>query len=574
MRLDKKTSDYKTLVDVIIDKKNSKRGITFVENIKNDLYITYKDLYNKALKILFTLQKKGIREGNELIFQVKSNIDFVPIFWACLLGKVIPVPVTMADNDRYRLKLLLIWDKLNKPYMIISSKRNFEDLGKFALDNDMKSKFETIRENTLIVDEIGKENKDGEILYPDEHDIAFIQFSSGSTSDPKGVTLTHKNLLTNTRAVAKGYTVSGEEESMLSWMPLTHDLGIIGYHLTPVVADWNHILIPSKFFIRHPSIWLKKISEYRITNTCSPNFAYKHVLKFFKDEEYEGIDLSCLNIISNGAEPISSEVCDKFLMKFEPYKLKKTAMFPGYGLAEASVIVTFSNLYKEVVEVNIQRDHINIGEKIKEVSNKEDGKVATFVEVGTTIEDCFLRIVDDNEEVVGDRVVGNIQISGDNVMKGYYNNKEATERAITDDGWVRTGDLGFLRDGNLVITGRKKDVIFVNGNSYYAHDIEFVCNELEEFRSKKIAVCGVYNPTLQTEEIICFVVFRANLEKLKPLVNTLKKHVIKKVGVGISHIIPVKQIPVTTSRKVQRYKLKERYLKGEFNSIIQQLAKY
>jgi len=352
---------------------------------------------------------------------------------------------------------------------------------------------------------------------------------------------------------------------------LTHDMGLIALHLVPVVGDFDNYLMPPGLFVRNPVLWLKKITQYKPKYTSSPNFGFKHVMKFFRPEENPDTDLSSLVVIFNGAEPISAEVCNRFNEMMKPFGLKESAIYASYGLAEASVGVTLPEPNRKFVEVYIDRESIGVGSSIREKGKNEPNTVC-FVEVGSCIDSCFVRMVDQNGVEMRDRVIGRIQIRGGNVTSGYYNDIEATKRAIGEDGWLDTGDLGFLRDGNLVITGRAKDIIFVNGNTYYAHDIEFVCEELEDFKSGKVAACGVYNPQLQMEEIICFVQFRASLEEFVPLANALTVHVIKRIGVGVSHVIPIRQIPVTTSGKTQRYKLKEAYLKNEFTSVIGQLS--
>jgi acyl-CoA synthetase (AMP-forming)/AMP-acid ligase II len=195
------------------------------------------------------------------------------------------------------------------------------------------------------------------------------------------------------------------------------------------------------------------------------------------------------------------------------------------------------------------------------------------VEVGSPVEGCSVKITDNNGEEVSDRIIGHILIKGDNVTSGYYNNREATKEAINADGWLDTGDLGFLRDGRLVITGRVKDTIFANGHTYFAHDIENAAEALEGYKINRVAAVGVYNHQIQSDEIICFVLFKKNDPKeFLSLALAIKKWVVRKVGVGISLVIPVKQIPITSSGKIQRYKLKEAYLKGEFDSILKEIA--
>ncbi|MBN2532034.1 MAG: AMP-binding protein [Spirochaetales bacterium] len=566
---EKKISEYKNLVEVLCDKSHSEKKIVFIES-DGDIHITYKQMLDKARKVLGGLQAAGLQKNHELILLLPNNFDFILVFWACLLGGIIPVPITFPEYEKNIYKIVNIWKTLNDPSLIIAG-NNLPRI----LDYTEKAGFNQlsmqIADKSLKVEHINDYTQDGIIQIPKESDIAFIQFSSGSTSTPKGVILTHRNLLTNTRAILNTSGTIKTRGCYLGWMPLTHDMGLIGFHLVPVVGDCNNYLMPPFLFVRNPMFWLKKIAEYKPKYASSPNFGYKHIMKFFKPEKCADIDLSFIQLFYNGAEPISADVCRTFIENLKPFGLPQTAMYPVYGLAEATVAVAFPDPGTEYVEVYIDRNFLNIGDKIREIESTDDDAVC-LVETGKPICDCFVRICDENGNEAGERIIGNIEIKGNNVTSGYYNNPEATANAINTDGWLKTGDIGFLRDGYLTIIGRKKDIIFVNGNTYHAYDIEVICNELEIINKKGIAVCGVYNPVLQTEEIICFLRFRGDLSLFSQIALTIAKHIIKRIGVGVSHIIPVTQFPVTTSGKLQRYKLKEAYLNGEFNSFINEFS--
>lgn len=566
-----KIDQFGNLVEVICEKVNSQKSITFIEST-GDTHLLYKDVFNKALRILGGFQSLGIKPGNELVFQLKSNLNFVTAFWACLLGGFIPVPIAVPENSKNIHKIMNIWKVLKNPFLI-TNKSEFLSLRNKIEKEGLGSEIAALEGKTIFYENIENNADNGIINTPKENDIAFIQFSSGSTSTPKGVKLTHKNLVTNLRAIINGVKLKDTYGGFLSWMSLTHDMGLIGLHLVPVMADVDNYIMPPELFIRNPLIWLKKITEYKPMYTASPNFGYKHVMKVFKPEKNTDIDLSSLVVIFNGAEPISAEVCNNFIEVMKPFGLKESAIYTVYGLAEATVAVAFPEPYKRFNEVYMDRNSMEIGCKIRE-TDKSDPDSVCLVEVGSSIDDCFIRIVDQNGVEVQDRVIGRIQIRGENVTDGYYNNIEATKNMFDKDGWFDTGDLGFLRDGRLVITGRAKDIIFVNGNTYYAHDIEFICEEIEEFKVNKVAACGIYNAELQTEEIVCFVQYSGSIKEFVPLAQALAKHIVKRIGVGVAHVIPIRQIPVTTSGKTQRYKLKEAYLSGEYSSIINELSMF
>ena len=562
---------FKSLVDAIRYYGTfTTNGITFIYGEKNGLFISYATLYNKALSILYSLQERGLKPGDELVFQLSDNYDFVAVFWACLFGKIIPVPLSIGNNDDTKLKLFTIWKFLNNPYLIVSH----DILGKygyFSNNNNLDNIFIQLKKKIVFIEDIDKENNKGKIAPAIGSDIAFIQFSSGSTGEPKGVVLTHKNLLTNIMAMRKAINPPDKGDIALSWMPLTHDMGLIGFHLGPLCNGWNQYLLPTSLFIRTPSLWLRKISEHKITLTSSPNFGYKHVLGHYKEKKYKHLDLSSVRVIVNGAEPISIKLCHTFLNKLAPFGLKENVITPAYGLAEASLAVTFTDPQENITPVKIDRTRLGVGDKIIESLDIENS--AYFINVGAPVENCYLRIIEDNNAALADGFVGHIQIRGDNVTYGYYNNEKATSDAVTADGWFNTGDLGFLKNNRLVVTGRAKDILFVNGQNYYPHDLERIALEIEGIELGKIAIAGHFDEKLQKDKVLVFIFFRENTEKFIPLALKCKKHFSKQVGINIDEIIPVNKIPKTTSGKLQRYKLVEEYKKGTFEVISNKIEK-
>ncbi len=561
-------NSFKSLVEVMLTKQDEeKRGIVFINGSQEEEFLAYAELYHRALNILYDLQNLGLEPGDELIFQISDHRSFLLVFWACLMGKIIPVPVSVGTNDEHRLKLMNILKTCRNPYLIITRK-NRERLEFFMTEKNLANIFQGMNRGTILLEDLNGTGR-GEVLYPHESDIAYIQFSSGSTGEAKGVMLTHKNLLTNISAILKGGEICADEQT-LGWMPLTHDMGLIGFHLAPFVLNMGQFLMMPELFVRNPLLWLNKISEHNIDITSSPNFGYRLLLKAFKPESSENIDLSSLRLIFNGAEPISAELCHEFLDKMAPLGLKKNCMFPVYGLAEASLGVTFPRPGTPITVVGLNRDRLKPGETVEEKSDGVD-RVA-FVEVGTAVADCEIRMVDDEDNELEQGMIGNIQIRGPNVTSGYYNNIAATARTITGDGWLRTGDLGFFRRRQLVITGRAKDIIFCSGKNYYAHDIERVAEDLDGIEEGRIVFCGVYRPELRSDEVICFVLFRRKMEDFVELALTLKQHILRKVGVEVQKFIPVKKIFKTTSGKLQRYKLRESYLQGEYDQSLREVA--
>ncbi|MEQ9404350.1 MAG: amino acid adenylation domain-containing protein, partial [Cyclobacteriaceae bacterium] len=549
---------------------NETKGITFIHDATNEDFLSYSDLYLSALRTLSLLRDKGLKSGDELVIQVQENKNFVTLFWACILGSIVPVPISTIQNDTIIQKLIGIWKLLNNPWLIASAE-SVDQIAKFSrisyqnkIGDDIAKSL--IRESELsTVDKMKVAKKFSEA---NEDDIAFIQFSSGSTGNPKGVMISHRNLISNMEAIGQASSYK-ETDTMLSWMPLTHDMGLIGFHLNPLLCGMNHCLMQSSLFLRKPNLWLEKAEVHRASILCSPNFGYSYFLKHFKPDSKRKLDLSQIRIIYNGAEPISRTICDQFTSLLSEYRLSSNAICPVYGLAEATLAVTISEPDNEVVSLEVESHNTKI-HSIEKKKKKVKGNFSV-VNVGTPVDKCSIRIVDDLNEVLEDGGIGYVQIKGVNVTSGYYNNEEETAKIVNEEGWLNTGDLGFINSNNLFITGRSKDVIFVNGQNYYPHDIEQIAEEVEDIELNKIAVSAYFSVELERQEIIAFVVHRGLIKPFASIARTLRKLVNVKFGISIDRVIPIKRMPKTTSGKLQRFKLVEMYEEGAFANQIHEL---
>lgn len=541
-------------------RENHVHGVTLITGDRQERFYSYKQIFNNALMYLHTLQAHGIRAGDELVFQLNDDESehFIFLFWACILGGIIAVPVSVGSNAEHKNKFFKIWDTLHNPYLA-TSPSVLERLRSHVADNRQRlHDMDVIADKTVYLETLECSlPAHGTIHQGSSRSIAFIQFSSGSTGNPKGVIVTHENVYSNTRAINNRFGTR-DDDSFLSWMPLTHDMGLIAFHITPLIKGVNQYIMPTSVFIRRPTLWFKKINDHNITITSSPNFGYKYFLKMFKPEIAADWELSRLRIIVNGAEPISSELCNEFLDKMAPYGLQRTSIRPAYGLAEATVAVSLTDGDTEFAPIHLDRSLLNIGQEIA-ISERSAEHTLTFVEVGHAVDDCAIRICDDHDRILPDKIIGHIQIQGKNVTAGYYNNRETTVDMFTADQWVRTGDLGFFIDGRLVMTGRYKDMIIVNGQNIYPHDIERIAEEVEGVELGKIAACGVYNKERGEDDIVIFVVSKKNDVHFASLSESLEDHLFQRGGWKIAKIIPIRQMPKTTSGKVQRYKLAQNY---------------
>ena len=559
-------TEFDVLQDILAVRRSSTHAIDYIEGEHNERRLPLSKLWDRALGLLHHFQVAGATPGSELLLLVENNQQFIDAFWACILGGIVVVPVAPGVNDEHREKFFRILHQLTDPFLCTDSKV-FSRYEQFALDRNIGGEIEKLKLRSVRLDRIDDISRPGVPHTSTPDDIAFIQYSSGSTSEPKGVTLTHRNLLTNIRAIARGIDLTANDIG-LSWMPLTHDMGLIGFHLTLVAADVTHGLMPTTLFVRRPQLWLAKAAEKRATLLCSPNFGYKHFLKTFTSEKAAPLDLSSVRLLFNGAEPISIALCEEFLTALAPSGLKSTAMFPVYGLAEASLAVAFPEPETPYRTVEVRREALNIGTR---VTPAQTGDGIVFACVGQAIENCAVRIANGDGREAMPGTIGRILIRGDNVTRGYYKNPEATRAAITDDGWLDTGDLGFISDAGLVITGRRKEILFVNGQNYYPQDIEAVLDRHAGIELGKVAACGVRQPNAEADEVLIFVLYRGEPAGFVATVKAVRKNINEHIGIVVDRVIPVAKIPKTTSGKIQRYLLGRQYQSGEFDTVLGQL---
>ena len=556
-----------TLKRIILDaiEANPESGISYIPASGAPVHQAYGALYSEALQLWGRLQEAGVKRGDKVIAQLATSKAQIETFWACVLGGAVPVLlpqvtgwVRESENKR---KLIAVWGSLGRPLLVVDGQQvpTFFQLARndvlpgchyLAFDaNARPSASSSLPEAGDCTDD----------------DLAFLQFSSGSTGMPKGVRLTHRNLVCNIRDIASVARMD-RTDTVLSWMPYFHDMGLIGMHLVPLYLGINQIKMEASHFVTNPLRWLEEIDRSRATTIGCPNFGLELVLEKVVTAEVQALDLSCVRRLFNGAEPISAKVMRAFCDRLKPASFDERAMYPVYGMAEASLAITFGAPGELPRVHNLDKRALSEHGLMKEVVDEGDG--VEYVDVGYPLPSIQLCIRSLDGKQCGDRMVGEIQIRGENVTSGYECDAEANSTSFTEDGWLRTGDLGFLCDKRLTVVGRVKEVIIVNGRNVMAYDIEHAARELANLKAGTVAACGLVDPATSRQRVALFIATRKKTD-LWAWLSGIKISLDEYFGFPIDYVIPVTNIPKTSSGKLQRMKLADDLRSGAYGSQIE-----
>ena len=534
-------------------------GITFLEGENKTEYISYKKLYMEARCMLYVLQEKGIKPGDELVFQFLSNKNFLVTFWACVFGKVIPVPIVFGVNIDIMRKIRKVWERLDNPYLI-TDLPTLKDSWKEYLQNDTEA-FVDIDEKFIALNEITY-SKLAKVLPREASDTVFVQFSSGSTGRPKGIVNTQESIIYNINTMSDLIEIT-EKDSFLGWMPLTHDLGLVFFHMFPLLKNLPQFLMPPMEFFAYPDVWIKSLATNKITISGSPNFGFKHAIDNLNVNELESLSFENLRLLINGAEPVSVDMCDDFERQLAPYGLPKGAIGPAYGLAESVLGVAFTLKDQERTrEYNLNRHQLKVGDEI-EVVEKDSTNAVSFANLGP-FTGTEIKITDRDMNTLPERTLGIVNLKSTAVTSEFYNDPETTAKTISTDGWLNTGDLGFIDNGHLILTGREKEMILINGQNYFPSDLEELIEELPRISFQQAVTCSLFNEEKHHDDIYVFVVYNGSVADFIDLEKAMKDHIGQRTGLEIEKVIAIDKIPKTTSGKIMRFVLLKNYSEGNY----------
>jgi len=529
------------------------KGYTFLDNDLNPTDWSFAEVCEEAKRIGASLRARGLAKGDRVALVLNSPEDFVLSFLGAVSAGVMPVPLypplALGRMDNYIERAAGIL-RVSGARVLLTT-RDFIPSLRPLLSRVSSLKHlievETIRQTTFNFTLSETETQ------PDEP--CFLQFTSGSTSAPRGVIVTHRNLIANARAIIETLEIHPDLDRAVSWLPLYHDMGLIGFVIATLVAQIPVVFIPTIAFVKHPGVWMETVHKYRASITFGPNFAFDLATKRAPKNSRSQLDLSCLRVLGCGAEPINPKTMEKFLAAFSPLGLKSNAIMPCYGMAEATLAIAFDHLHRPVRKLVINRQAYetkNVALPLNGDAN-DPQKRFELVSCGRTFKEHELRILDDQGQFLPEGKVGEIVFRGPSVTPGYFQNPEASLQLLKG-GWLHTGDLGFIFKGDLYVSGRQKDLVIINGRNYPPQAIEWVVEEIAGIRKGSVVAFSIDGDSTEKLIIIAETVITDTAE----LEQAVGEQVRSAFGLTVHKVVLVGRgsIPKTSSGKLQRRRAK------------------
>ncbi|MAX67267.1 MAG: AMP-binding protein [Bacteriovoracaceae bacterium] len=550
--------DKTTLVDILF--KNHSVHDHFISFLlANGQKVDFQRELIKQKSTHLATKIKSVAADENILLEGSNSLDFIIHFFAIILSGNTPVPVTTSlwiNEKRYQETIKSI-KETTKAKIILGSK----------LDKGLHSKLGLKTYNYNDWEEIPAINKD--LSFPNPTDTAFIQFSSGSTGNPKGVVLSHYNVIANIKQITEAIDNKELGNTVLSWLPVHHDMGLIGGLLVPLYNQYKvYIMTPYDFAV-NPARWLKAISQYKANIIVGPNSAYNMTAKKVKQKTKESLNLSSVRIALCGAEPINAQTLDFFYREFKQCGLQKEAFVPCYGMAENTLAISFhqgGTAFK--TEKISKRSMLSLGV----ATACEGDDCLEYVSCGQPLNHVDIKIVDNDGQTLPERHVGNILVKSPSTTQGYYQ-RDDLNKDLFHNGYLKTGDLGYISNKEIFVTGRKKDLIIVNGININAEEIEAYAIRMKEIKPGRLAAFALKDSKTDSEKIHLVIETRREYQYLLP---RKRKQLQKKVSDTISNFFPIKEeqvsivppgsIKKTTSGKVQRSKMKQLFLNGKLKS--------
>lgn len=556
---------FASLVDLLTHRAKSEGDdrtyVLLSDRGNEEAAITYDELH-RAAAALATRLAKVTRPGDRAILMFPTSIEFMIAFFGCLMARVIAVPMMVPRRVSARDSSASIVANCEPAVVLLNAA--------LAERDDLRTKFSSGL-HWLVVDRTHTDSATEDFSPPAPGDTAFLQYTSGSTSDPKGVVVTHANLLANLEMirVSLGNT---KRSAYVNWVPLYHDMGLILNALQAIYVGAPCVLMTPNGFMQRPLNWLRAIHQYGAEVACAPNFAYDLCVARYRADQMQGIDLSNWKVALNGAEPVRAETIEQFAATFAPHGFDPAAVFPAFGMAEATLLITGGRRGGGSVVRTLSRSALQ-SHLADSPTDADDAQTA--VGCGRALINERIAIVEpDSRRRLAAGQVGEIWVDGPNVGRSYWQNPDASLSGLNAeiDGetgrWLRTGDLGFIDEaGELFVTGRIKDLIIIRGINHYPQDIEFTVQALSPaLRANYGAVFTVPGDDGEEALVVVQEIERTERRKIdaEELAGLIREAVTEEHGVFARHVALIRPgtLPKTTSGKIQRRMTRQLWMDG------------
>ncbi len=568
-------TSYQSMMDLLVGQaaeQGDKSACVFLDDRDGKTEITYGQLDRRARLIAARLQLE-LKPGDRALLVYPPGLEFISAFFGCLYAGVVAVPATYPKPKRPMPRLQRIALDCDA-HVALSTAQTLT-----TLDPDLLSA-DAATNQWIATDELNTDLAD--LWQPptiDKNDLAFLQYTSGSTSDPKGVMVSHGNLLTNLDCIRQSFGIGDIEDDRLSangvfWLPAYHDMGLIGGILTPLYMGGRSVLISPTAFLQRPMRWLQAIHDYRTTISGAPNFAYEYCVRRTSPEDRASLDLSCWRLAFCGAEPIRAETLAHFADAFRDAGFRLKSFYPCYGLAECTLLAAGPDYRAEPRILPVNRAAL-AEHRVAIACGEPDAMVQRLVGCGSPVAGHTIVIVEpETNTQIADGEVGEILIQGPSLTQGYWNRAEETEQVFgahvagREGRFLRTGDLGFFRDGELFVTGRLKDVIIIRGRNHYPQDIE---QSAEQAHSAVLPGAAFALTGDDGERLV--VVHQLDRQfretDYQEIIQAIRRAIVEQHELDPYAIVLIRQtsLPVTSSGKVQRSLCREQFLAGELKVV-------
>lgn len=511
--------------------------------------LAYPELLDQARRTLSGLRAAGLSSGDSVIVLGLPLDEFFPAFWGCLLGGIRPAvisdPVSPASPVLDRVRHT--WQLLDSP-PILTDRANAAVLASESF-------------SVQLVEELLLLPPAEDLHEPAPDEVALLMLSSGSTGAPKAAALTHRGLM-EFAAGSRRVLDLRPEESMLNWLPVDHSGALLLYHVLPVFTGATNVHLPTADVLADPLLWLKKAAQYGVAHAWSPTFGLQLAADELTARPELSMDLSSIRSLVSGGEQIVLPVVDRFLAATASSGLGRETFRPCWGMAETATAITIGQLTSTGGVVRVLKSSLG-GDLVPAGPEISESDCTTFVAVGQPAPGASVRVTDDEGDVLPELRIGRLEVKSARITSGYVNNEKATQAALPDGEWFRTGDLAFVSAGQVVITGRESDRVVLNGNTLFCHEIEEVASGIEGLSLHGVGACGVPNARTGTEDL---VVFFEDEGAPDDVASAIRAALFRRLRLTAAEVVrvPRGEFPRTASGKVRRTELRERYQAGRY----------